>query len=178
MLSQRRVGRGDADLGRIKSLYKRSFPILERHPMGLVLLLCRNEDNGEMLAFYDEGTFVGFTVSLFSGKAAYLLYLAVDGSLRSRGYGSAILSFLKERYRGKFLCLSVEPPEEDAPNNAQRLSRMAFYRRNGIVETGYSVRDLSGRYLLLSTEGFSPDECSKALGRMTCGLFNPRPSKV
>ena len=45
--------------------------------------------------------------------------------------------------------LEIEVPEENAPNNAQRLSRKNFYLRNGLKETGLAHINPDGVKLAL-----------------------------
>jgi ribosomal protein S18 acetylase RimI-like enzyme len=60
-----------------------------------------------------------------------VLYLAVDGSLRGKGYGSRVLSQIKAEKPGQRTVLNIEPLDEKAPNAEQRRKRLAFYERNG-----------------------------------------------
>ena len=62
---------------------------------------------------------------------AFVLYLAVNGEERGKGYGSQILDILKSAYVDKAIVLNIEPIDENAPNAEQRKSRLRFYNRNG-----------------------------------------------
>lgn len=73
----------------------------------------------------------------------FIIFLAVDESLRSKGYGSAILTQIKNRYPDKTIIVTIEPCDENAPDIEIRKRRKAFYKRNGYGETGYMVK-LSG----------------------------------
>ncbi len=70
---------------------------------------------------------VGFAVTIPSDMMSYVLFLAVDGGQRSKGYGSAVLSALREKYPGKPLVLDCEG------------DLVPFYERNGIHDTGYRM---------------------------------------
>ena len=73
----------------------------------------------------------------------FIMFLAVDGSLRTKGYGSAILKEIKNRYPDKKIMVSIEPCDDSAPDIEVRKRRKAFYRKNGYGETGYMIK-LSG----------------------------------
>ena len=73
----------------------------------------------------------------------FIMFLAVDESLRAKGYGSAILKEIKNRYPDKKIMVSIEPCDDSAPDIEVRKRRKAFYRKNGYGETGYMIK-LSG----------------------------------
>lgn len=72
-------------------------------------------------------------------KYGICLLFAVGVSYRSCGYGSEILSRLKELYPAYQIVLDIEAADESAPNLAQRIRRRDFYRRNGYVPTGHYI---------------------------------------
>ena len=76
-------------------------------------------------------------------KMIFIMFLAVDESLRTKGYGSAILKEIKNRYPDKKIMVSIEPCNDSAPDIEVRKRRKAFYRKNGYGETGYMIK-LSG----------------------------------
>ena len=76
-------------------------------------------------------------------KMIFIMFLAVDESLRTKGYGSAILKEIKNRYPDKKIMVSIELCDDSAPDIEVRKRRKAFYRKNGYGETGYMIK-LSG----------------------------------
>ncbi|MCD7769424.1 MAG: hypothetical protein LUH36_04815, partial [Oscillospiraceae bacterium] len=86
----------------------------------------------------------------------YLLFFAVSGELRARGYGTAALKALFRRYEGLPIALDFEPVDEAAENNAQRIRRKAFYLRSGFHETGLYTRTC-GRGFELVCHGPDPE---------------------
>lgn len=76
-------------------------------------------------------------------KMIFIMFLAVDESLRTKGYGSAILKEIKNRYPDKKIMVSIDPCDDSAPDIEVRKRRKAFYRKNGYGETGYMIK-LSG----------------------------------
>ena len=90
----------------------------------------------DVLGIYDGDGPVGFAVLLKGSECAYLYYLAVDGNIRSKGYGSAALKDIIKRYGELQIILDFEEIDARADNYEQRLRRKSFYLKNGFHETG------------------------------------------
>ena len=58
-----------------------------------------------------------------SPTMVWLFYLAVNDSIRSRGYGSRILSSVRWHAAGRTVVLELEPLDDGAPNLEQRRRR-------------------------------------------------------
>lgn len=166
------------DRVKIKKLYRTAFPREEQMPWWLLRLLTTNPAV-ELTGYYDGETFCGLTFTAWREQVLFVLFLAVDDSLRGQGYGSAILSFLKENHPGKIILLNVELLEEDAPNLQERIHRMAFYKKNGFFDTGYNIREVGGVFRVLSTDP-QPDmqAYQRVFGTMSLGLWKPPITKV
>ena len=91
----------------------------------------------EVTAVYDDDTFVGFYALSVCKPTAYVFFLAIDSSKRSRGYGSKALALMKEQYADYQIVLDMEAIDDKAENIEQRKSRKRFYLRNGYYETGF-----------------------------------------
>lgn len=126
----------------VKRIYFDAFPKNERMPFFLMFVMSKLW-NTQFLGFYDGDTPCGFAYFAVNRKLLFLMFLAVDESLRSNGYGSAILKAIRNRYPDKKLIVSIEPCEDTSPDIEIRKRRKAFYRRNGYSETGYRIK-LSG----------------------------------
>lgn len=132
-----------------QTLCKTAFPPEEQMPFFLLLLKSYRADH-HFSAYYDNNTFAGISYCIELADTAYVLYLAVNDQVRSRGYGSAILSAIKERYANKTLMLEVETlSQPDAKNYAQRQARLAFYERNGFEQTNLREEDNAVIYDIL-----------------------------
>ncbi len=161
-----------------RELLYSAFPPDELIPLPLLMLFTVIK-KASFLAFYDEDKFVGFTyVVRFKGEC-YVFYLATESSLRGCGYGSRILEWIKENNKGMSIILDVEAPAEGAPNASERLKRIEFYRKNGILDTGYTLMDNGIKYMVLSSSPscFNSDNMVKCWRRYAFGLFNERPRK-
>lgn len=128
------------EMSKIEALYLTAFPKEERAPID-ALRRSIAKKKAEMLMATDEGEFIGFVYMICDKKLAYIGYLAIDDSKRRQGYGSEVLTALKERYSDKKLFLAREQLEEDAPNYQERLNRVAFYEKNEFVTWPFKIRE-------------------------------------
>ena len=84
----------------IKSLMCRAFPKNEQIPMWLLHILAIRK-SVEFSAYYDEDLFCGISYTVSNEELLFILYLAVNDKIRSKGYGSAILQCIKQRFSSK-----------------------------------------------------------------------------
>jgi len=135
MLETRVVKKGSPDVSKVENLIHAQFPKNERMPM--TFLLPRAEkDFVDFLAFYDKGEFCGFTYLITNNGLTFIQYLAVDGTVQSKGYGSMILDQIKAQYPNNRIVLNLQIQDEHAANSEQRIRRRAFYAKNGYQDTG------------------------------------------
>ena len=134
-----------------KALYEGSFPENERRPFTELTEGFRGE--GELLTASEEGSFVGMVSLLTFEDITHILYFAVREELRNHGYGSKILTLIRERCPGQRIIVDVERPEDGAPNKAQREERISFYRRNGYEDTEVAYRWENEDYRIMSNGG-------------------------
>ena len=142
---------------KVRRLYLSAFPKIERHPV-MELFRASSKDKAEFLRFTDDGAFIGLAYMIVRGSVAFLLYFAVEDSKRNKGYGSAILKAIRERYDGKDVVLLIESPHEQCDNMDIRIRRKGFYLRNGFRDTGLIQSSCGGEasYDILNTrETFS-----------------------
>lgn len=163
-------------LEKVHHLYLSAFPKEERIPWILVRLNSLRKDV-DLTAFLDGDEFCGFTYSVTCGDQHFLLFFAVAEHLRSQGYGSAILSAVKESYAS--VSLNIETLTEDAPNLPERQHRFGFYRHNGFYDTGYHVWEVGGMFRILSTvpEVDIPNY-QKFFLKLTFGIWRVRVEKA
>ena len=156
----------------IKKLYKHAFPRSERVPFFLIKRFSKRRDIS-LTAFYDGGTFCGFSYSVESDTLFLVLYLAVSEAVRGQGYGGKILTYLKDSHPDKTVVLHIEPLDESAPNIEERKRRLNFYLKNGFINTGHFVEEVGGRFLILSQK---PDvdfwEYSQIFYKLTGGTVS------
>lgn len=163
-------------LEKVRQLYMTAFPREERIPWFLLRLNARRS-GVDLTAFLDGDTFCGFTYSVTADDLHFLLFFAVDENLRSKGYGSAILSSLKDAYGT--VVLNIEPFVTDAPNLPERKHRYGFYRHNGFFDTGYHVWEVGGMFRVLSTkEELDVRAYQKLFLKLTMGMWKVRVLKA
>lgn len=150
-LKAEKISRSMPDYQTIWSVFKKSFPLAEQYPAWMLRTLS-HMPGFHSIAFYDGEELCGFAYYInFFWKRIFLLYLAVNPEIRSKGYGSRILTWLKQRNRNGQIILNVEKDDPKADNHEQRMKRIEFYRRNGIYETGKYFWASGVIYEVLST---------------------------
>lgn len=155
-----------------KLLYTAAFPKEERVPWWL-LRLRGGRPGVDLTAWLDGDVFCGFTASVTVEGLHFVLFFAIEQGLRGKGYGSAILSAIKEEYGT--VALNVEPLVETASNYGERQKRFAFYERNGFVDTGYHVWEVGGKFRVLSTAAeLDIPRYQKVFLKLTWGLWKVR----
>lgn len=161
-----------------KRLYRTAFPKEERLPWW-VLRLSTLEQGVELAAYYDEGEFCGFTHTTVTEDVLFVMFLAVDDTVRGVGYGSAILEHLKSKAQGRPVILNVEPLDDAAPNADERVRRMRFYEKNGFYDTGYNIAEVGGIFRVLSTvPELNVPAYLKVFAKLSFGLWKPEITKV
>ena len=133
------------EIDNVKELYYGSFPENERMPMNLLLWKAKL-DFVDFLVIYDEDVFVGFTYLITHKDLTYVLYIAIDDNIRSKGYGSLALAQIKEKYPDNRIILNIEVIDETASNYEQRVTRRKFYTRNGYQNSELAYKDRWGLY--------------------------------
>lgn len=153
----------------IKSLYRSAFPKEERIPFPILMRQAQS-DWVHFLLFYDSGLFCGLAYLVLGEHLGALMYLAVDDSLRSRGYGTRILSAIRDYCGDRTVALDIEQVIPGATNYDQRSRRRDFYLRNGFLPSGYghSLRGVDYE-ILISDSAFSPGDYAELIRRYSAG---------
>lgn len=133
-------------LQRCRRLYRESFPKNERTP-GIEHFA--RKKNVDYFAVYDGDSFVGISYNVRHRDIVYIFYLAVSPEFQGMGYGSKILSLLKDKYSGCRLILNIEEVEAGYSNYEQRLKRLKFYEQNGFRKTGLKFKEIGVTYDML-----------------------------
>lgn len=123
----------------VKRIYLGAFPKEERMPFSMMVAMSKLW-NTNFWAFYDEDVLCGFVYMAINRNLVFIMFLAVDKTLRSQGYGSAILQEISKKYLNKKIIISIEPCDNCAPDLKIRKMRKSFYLKNGYQETGYKIK--------------------------------------
>ena len=75
------------------------------------------EDHFDFWALSDKDSFVGFMVVQTYENLAYLFFLAIDNSCRSKGYGTRAIETLKAKYPDKKQAVDFEMLDNAVNNN-------------------------------------------------------------
>lgn len=159
---------------KVKQIYLDSFPKEERMPFFMMVLLTKITPT-EFLAFYDNNKLCGFTYLSIIKNITFIMFLAVDKNLRSKGYGSKILEEVQKRYPNHKIIISIERCDVDASNINDRIRRKKFYLKNGYIDTGYFI-ELSKieQELIIKNGTFDKDELYNFFVKYSNGAMKPR----
>jgi GNAT superfamily N-acetyltransferase len=163
---------------KIKEIYLSSFKKEERMPFWLMLIMAKMKTT-EFLSFYDGDTLCGFVYYAGFDDLIYVLYFAVDSNLRSKGYGSQVLSEIESLNPGKKLVLSIERCDIDVHDIENRQRRKRFYLKNGYVDTGYMIELAKIKQEVLVKHGtFDADEFTEFFRKYSNGMMKTKIWKV
>lgn len=124
----------------VKPLFLSAFPEDERPSAYYFFKSFKKEDN-HLFAFYDDGLFVGFASLIIYKDICYIFFLAVSSELRGQGYGSKILSELKNIYSDYVLLLCYEEVDKKYEDYEYRCKREAFYKKNGFLDNNLKTNE-------------------------------------
>ncbi len=162
------------DMPRVEALAKEAFPP-EEYLAPEKLIRMAAAGTVDFRALYENDAFIGFTVISLYGNICYLFFLAIAPEARSKGYGSKVLKLLDTLYADRQQVVDFEMINEAAPNNAQRISRKAFYMRNGYKETGKFISYLGVDYEILCKQAdFDFDKFKKMMQTFRIEGFAPK----
>ncbi len=122
----------------IKDIYVSSFPKEDRMPFVLMIMMSYLWHT-KFLAFYDD-VLCGFVYMATIGKQSFVMFMAVNENLHSKGYGSRILEIIQSMHSNNKIIISIELCDENTADYEQRVRRKSFYLKNGYSETGYFMK--------------------------------------
>lgn len=142
------------DISKSRYLFETAFLAEERPPFSAVLAM----DHRLFFGVYEGERFIGFTYLIEFEDILYVFFLAVSKRYRNKGYGTGILNEIKARYPSHRLFLLADEVGEHYPDNEIRKRRIAFYARNGFVDSGTIITEYGVRYHLLTFGGAKVSE--------------------
>ncbi|WP_172251297.1 GNAT family N-acetyltransferase [Saccharibacillus deserti] len=151
-LSSQPITKNSPSAAAIQTLYEEAFPANERAPLSILYRRARRPFV-DFTAYYEQDTFIGFTYLARRENLVFLMYLAIDPTQRSRGYGSRVLEQIRAAYPGSRIVLNIEAPDPAAANAEERLRRREFYLRSGYEASGYLVKEFGVQYEALVQGG-------------------------
>ncbi len=115
----------------IRPLFEGAFPNDERPPSNMYFSSFIGQNNKVLLGFYEKNEFIGFTSLIINEDICYIFFLAVSEGKRNQGWGSKILSYVKDNYDKYNILLCYEEVDEKYDNYLERKNREHFYLGNG-----------------------------------------------
>lgn len=177
-LSVRKVTARNKESKRVKEIFKSSFPKEERMPFWMMFLMAKI-NNTEFLSFYDKDTLCGFVYLSAIKNITFIIYLAVDSDIRSKGYGSSILTEIRSMYQDNKMILYIDRCDNMAKDSGQRVRRKNFYINNGYEETGYLVNSTKEMQEILIKNGkFDKEEFLQFFKAYSNGTMKPKISEI
>ncbi len=177
-LQLKNIYKGSKEIDRIKEMYFDSFSQYDR--ISMKFLLWKTKQNFvDFLALYDEEELVGFTYLITDKDLTLVFYLAIDGNIRSKGYGKKTIAAIKNKYPNNTIVLDIESMDKNADNYDQRLKRENFYLRNGFRHSNLQYIEGTRKYDPLingndvTVEGFQ-DLIKKYIGNILFLFFKPK----
>ncbi len=167
----RKITKEKEDIKRAKTLYIEAFPRGERAPFSIMK---RKIDSGcaDFWNMFDGDKWIGWTYCITYEDMVYVFYFAIDKFERGKGYGTAGINALKEKYAGKRLFLALEDKdEENIPNREQRVKRHQFYINCGLTDLPYRLKEANMIYCIMGINGKVEPEEYKELIRNYIGGF-------
>lgn len=121
----------------VSRLFSVSFSDIEKIPEENLLRTFGR--GGELVKYYDDGEFIGFTYFFHNEDKTFWVYFATEPEKRSKGYGSKIIPLLRELHPDQRIFLVIEPCDEGAEDIEIRKRRHGFYIRNGCSDAGFQA---------------------------------------
>lgn len=170
MLETKPITKEFSDLRVVREMLTTLFPTVEQIPFWFLLMRAK-KDFTRFLAYYDGDVFVGTVYMITHNDLTYVLYIAVNDKIQSKGYGSRILSQVRNLYPNNRIMLNIEAPDENADNNAQRQKRRDFYIKNEYTSTGFFLVEKVMVYETLILGGSCEIEEYEALFKKFAGAL-------
>ena len=114
----------------LDALYARAFPWHEQRESE-AKRQALSHPRYALEAWFDEGVFVGLSGCWQFAGYGYIEHLAIDDTLRSRGYGKQLLAQILTR--APLTILEIDPLVDDAS-----VRRKGFYERCGYVANAFA----------------------------------------
>lgn len=154
----------------VRKVYEQVFPAHER-PDYSYLQSGIVEQRASLFCYFVASEPVGFAYVVRDSDLIYLFFLAVSPDHQSRGYGTAILTDLKQFYAQRPILITIEPLSQTAKNAQQRQKRLSFYQQNGFETTDYLYHEAGESYALL-TSHILPETSYQKLPQIMATFFH------
>ena len=135
----------------IRLIYESAFPPDERMPFERIL---QKRDDGVMRLLSvegEDGELLGFANVTLCLDVLALNYFAILPEKQGRGYGTAVIRLLRERYPDRSIIIDIEDDAVPSDNPEQRIRRRAFYERLGFSAMPFRLTIFGVPSIILSS---------------------------
>lgn len=146
MLQEKLVTTAAPFYNKVLSLYKKAFPENEIIPIQYLLDTTQGR---KFKAYFNANEFCGFASYIAGERIVNITYFAVEEQQRNKGFGSEILKSIINEFHDKSIVVDTEFEDAKTANNAQRIQRKQFYKRNGFSEVPGAYKWQGETYQLL-----------------------------
>lgn len=137
-------------------LYSNSFPDYEKITFNDLVQMNVTDNRIKMYLIKYNDNNAGIIYLVDMNTKAFVLYFAIDSSIRGKGLGKLVINTLKKEFKDGFI-LECESTIGNFPNSEQRDARYRFYMKNGLIDTNLFSRDSGQNFHLLT----SNEKCTK-----------------
>lgn len=156
----------------IHKLYLESFPKNEQ--IDFFDFFSGEFKDFSLVGQYENGKLVGMMHFVLTPNFVHLNYFAVSPNMRSKGYGSKCLSWLKRKYRSLPIVVDIEEVDKSSDNNPYRIKRQHFYEKNGFKQSNL-IFDWQGTVMTyMSTKPLNEKAFLKHITRLFPTITNIR----
>ena len=138
------------------NLYDASFPEYEKTPFNDLVQMSNSDHRIKMYLVKYNDNKAGIIYLVDMNTKAFILYFAIDSSIRGQGLGKLVINALNKEFKDGFI-LECESTIGNFPNSEQRDARYRFYMKNGLIDTNLFSRDSGQNFHLLT----SNEKCTK-----------------
>ncbi len=172
-LTEKPISKKLGNYKEIAELMQSAFPKEELMPMWLLSIIAKKKDYN-FNAYYDNDLFVGILFTIDTKDTLFVVYIAVNDRIHSKGYGTKLLQILFKQHPEKSVTLFIETMDPAANNYEQRVKRLAFYERNDFVHTGIKAGFKTPFVDILSTDNsFDMAKTKKLMKHIPMKIFPP-----
>ena len=135
MITFKKVTEADEQLNsQIEELNRKVFPSAETTANLHFLAGLYKGASVDFIAVEDNSVFVGYTYVINFFQGSFIYYLAIEPDFQDKGYGTALLKYLREIQGNRPIALTIFAPNPDKDDYEECLRRKWFYVKNGYVD--------------------------------------------
>ncbi len=140
----------------VNRIYKESFPKEERYIS--LNKMVKNKDT-ELYCLVNKEEVYGIIYLIKYKQMIFILYLAINSEIRSKGYGSYLLKWCLNIYKEKDIYLNIDEVSKNKKDYEMRKRRQKFYLKNGFYMTDYiSKEDMQSFNILCNRENIKIED--------------------